>query len=151
MATGKLIAGTKTSLTVTGLGTLASATYVVSASYDNSTNDPVDLVVEVSLATTNTPAGNKQVLVFAQASYDAGSTWQSGPTSGTTTTDEPDLTFLGSVPMGAATTTHTKSFSVGAAYGGALPPLVRIVLKNDLGVALTSGSAATIEYSYTVA
>lgn len=151
MATGKLHAGTKTSLTVTGLSTLASATYVASSSYDNSTNDPVDLVVEVSVATTNTPAGNKQLLVFAQASFDAGTTWQSGPTSGTTTTDEPDLTFLGSVPMNTASVTHTKSFSVGAAYSGALPPMVRLVLRNDLGVALTGGSVSTVEYRYTVA
>lgn len=150
MATGKLNAGTKTSLTVTGLGTLASATYVASSVYDASANDPVDLVVELVLATTNTPAGNKQAVVFAQASYD-NSVFQSGPTSGTTTTDEPDLTFLGTVPMNTATTTHTKSFSVGSAYGGALPPYVKIIIKNDLGVALTSGTAATIEYSYTVA
>lgn len=150
MATGKIVAGTKTSLTVTGFSTLASATYVASSTYDNTTNKPIDLVVEVTAQTTNTAAGNKQVKVFAQASYD-NSVFQTGPTSGTTTTDEPDLTFLGVVPMNTNSTNHIKSFSVAAAYAGSLPPYVKIILQNDLGVALTSGSVSTIEYSYTVA
>jgi hypothetical protein len=150
MATINVAWGTKTALTVTGLPTLASATYVVSNSYSLTTTKPVDLAVEVSVATTNVPAGNQQVVVFAQASYDGGATWQSGPTSGTTVTDEPDLTFLGTVPVRTATTTHTKSFTLAAAYGGNPPPVVRLVLKNDLGVALTSGSVSTIEASATV-
>ena len=150
MATVKQVVGTLTSLTVTGFSTLASGTYVASAVYNNTTNAPLDLMVEVTAATTNTPSGNKQVVVFAQASYD-NSNWQSGPTSGTTTTDEPDLTFLGVVPLATASTTERKSFSVASAYGGVLPPYLKIILKNDLGVALTSGSAATAEISSTVA
>jgi hypothetical protein len=47
--------GTRTSLTVTGLGTLASATYVASSAYTANTNKPLDVVVEVECATTNTP------------------------------------------------------------------------------------------------
>ena len=150
MATVKQVVGTLTSLTVTGFGTLASGTYVASSVYNNTTNQPLDLMVEVTAATTNTPGGNKQVVVFAQASYD-NTNWQSGPTSGTTTTDEPNLTFLGTVPIASTSTTERKSFSVAAAYGGVLPPYIKIILKNDLGVALTSGSAATAEISSTVA
>lgn len=143
------IQGTRTSLTVTGFGTLASATYVVSAAYNANTNKPQDVVVEVEAATTNTPAGNKQVAVFVQASLD-GTNFQSGPTSGTTTTDEPDLTFLGSVPMNTATTTHRKMFSVMTSLGF-LPQQFKVVLKNDLGVALTSGAVYTAEVSNSVA
>jgi hypothetical protein len=150
MATIKTHAGTKTALTSASLATLASATYCVSSAYNASTNDPIDLVIEAVIGTTNAPTGNKQAVIFAQASYDNGTTWQSGPTSGTTTTDEPDLTFLGTVPVSAAGT-HVKSFSVAAAYGGIVPPMVRIVVKNDLGVALTTGTLATIEYSGSVA
>lgn len=151
MATVKTTWGTKTSLTVTGLSTLASATYVASASYNTSTNGCLDLVVELSVATTNTPAGNKQVVIFAQASYDGGSTWQSGPTSGTTTTDEPNLTFIGTIPINSSSTTETKAYPIAPSYGGVLPPMVRLVIKNDLGVALTSGSASTVEIGATVA
>lgn len=150
MATVKQIAGTLTSLTVTGFSTLTSATYVASAVYNNTTNQPSDLVVEVTAATTNTPAGNKQVAVFAKASYD-NTNWQSGPESGITATDESDLTFLGVLPLASASTTERKSFSVAAAYGGVLPPYLKVVLKNDLNVSLTSGSVATSEISYTVA
>lgn len=150
MATVKIVSGTRTALTVTGLGTLASGTYVASSVYNATTNQPLDVMVEVSVATTNVVAGNKQCLVFAQASYD-NANFQSGPTSGTTTTDEPDLTFLGAVPMNTSTTTHTKAFSVAAAYGGNLPPYFKIVIKNDVGVALTSGSVNTSEISATVA
>lgn len=150
MATGKLVAGTRTSVTVTGLGTLASATYVQSNDIDCTTNSPVDVAIELEVATTNTPAGSKQAVVFAQASYD-GANYQTGPTSGTTTTDEPDLTLLGVVPMNTASTTHRKSFSLASAYGGIVPAHVKIVIKNDLGVALTSGALYKTEYSYTVA
>lgn len=138
MANIRPIVGTNTSLTVTGLSTLAAATYVASASINLTTNDPEDVLFDVSLATTNTPGTNKQVIVFAQVSDD-GSNWSSGPTSSTTTTDEPDLYVVGVVPMNTATTTHRKTFSLASALGF-MPKYVRLVLKNDLGVALTSGS-----------
>ena len=136
---------TRTALTVTGLSTLASATYVASAAYNCDTNKPMDVLVEVAAATTNTPAGNKQVAVFIQESLD-GTNFRSGPTSGTTTTDEPDLRFLGTVPMNTASTTHTGIFSILSALGF-VPKQFKIVLKNDLGVALTSGTVYTSEIS----
>lgn len=148
MATVKQIVGTRTSLTVTGLGTLASSTYVASSAYNCATNQPVDVIVEVDAATTNTPSGNKQLLVFIQESLD-GTNFRSGPTSGTTATDEPDLRFMGSLPMNAASTTHIGTFSVLQALGY-VPTQFKVVLKNDLGVALTSGTAFTSEVSQTV-
>lgn len=149
MAVVKQVAGTRTSLTVSGLSTLASATYVASNVKDNTTNQPLDVMVELTVATTNTPAGNKQVVVFAQASYD-NSNFQSGPNSGTTTTDEPLLTYLGTVLLQTTSVTEIKSFSTAAGYGGVLPPFVKYVFKNDLGVALTTGTVTTTEISATV-
>jgi hypothetical protein len=148
MATYSTIQGTRTSLTITGLSTLASATYVASSAYTASTNDPQDVVVEVEVATTNTPAGNKQVVVYVQASLD-GTNFQSGPTSGTSDTDAQDLTQLGTLPVNSATTTHRKMFSVAQALGF-VPQQFKVVCKNDLGVALTSGAAYTAEISNTV-
>lgn len=149
MATVKQIVGTRTSLTVTGLSTLASATYVASSAYTANTNQPLDVVIEVDVATTNTPAGNKQLLVFVKDSLD-GTNFRSGPTSGTTTTDEPNLRFLGTVPMNSVTTTQIGTFSILQSLGY-VPHSFKVVIKNDLGVALTSGTVYTSEISSTVA
>ena len=148
MSVVKQVVGTRTALTVTGLGTLASGTYVASSAYNASTNQPLDVVVEVDVATTNIPTNNKQVVVFVQESLD-GTNFRSGPTSGTATTDEPNLRLLGTVPVNTATTTQIGTFSVAAALGY-VPAQFRVVLKNDLGVALTSGTAFTAEISGSV-
>jgi hypothetical protein len=150
MATIKQIVGTRTSLAYTGLAALASGTYVQNTTaYDCTANQPIDVIVEVDVATTNTPAGNKQVVAFIQESLD-GTNYRSGPTSGTTTTREPNLKFLGVVPLTTASTTEIATFSIAQALGY-VPAKFFIVLKNDLGVALTSGTAWTSEISSTVA
>jgi hypothetical protein len=148
MATVKQIVGARTSLTLTGFATLASATYAVSAAYDCTTNDPIDMVVEIDVATTNTPTGNKQLVVYLQESLD-GTNFRSGPTSGTTTTNEPNLLFLGAIPMNAASTTQIATYSIMQALGY-VPYAFKIVVKNDMGVALTGGNAYTSEISETI-
>ena len=145
MPTITQLVGTRTSLTSTGFSTLASATYVATSAYTPATNDPLDVIVEVECATTNTPAGNKQVAVFIKESLD-GTNYRSGPESGTTTTDEPNLRFIGTVPMNTASTTQRGTFSVANALGFC-PYTFKVVLKNDLGVALTSGAVYTSEIS----
>ena len=152
MATVKQIVGTRTSLPFTGttLSALASATYVQNTTaYDCTTNQPMDVIVEVDVATTNTPSGNKQVVVFLQESLD-GSNYRSGPTSGTTTTREGNLKLLGTMPLTTASTTEIATFSVAGALSY-VPDKFFIVIKNDLGVALTSCTAWTSEISNTVA
>ena len=114
MSTVKQVVGTRTSLpfTGTGLSTLASATYVQNTtSFDCTTNQPLDVIVEADIATTNTPTGNKQVVVFISESLD-GTNYRSGPTSGTTTTREPNLRMLGVLPVTTASTTEIGQFSV---------------------------------------
>jgi len=142
MATIKSEVQTPAVLTVTGLATLASATYVTSNTITHSTNDPLDVLLDVSITTSNTPTGNKQVVVFAKGSLD-GTNFGSGPESGTTTTDEPDLHYVGSIPLNTSGT-HRKVLSLAAAYGGVLPAATKLVFKNDLGVALT---ASAVQYS----
>lgn len=144
MPTIKSDVQTTSALTVTNFTTLASATYCVSNTLTHSINDPLDVLIDVSVTTTNTPAGNKQVVVFAKGSLD-GSNFGSGPESGTTTTDEPDLHYVGSIPVNTASVAHRKIFSLAAAYGGVLPVATKLVFKNDLGVALTSASVQTSE------
>jgi hypothetical protein len=121
---------------------------VASSAYNANTNQPVDVIVEVQAATTNTPASNKQLMVFIQESLD-GTNFRSGPTSGTTVTDEPNLRQLGILPMNSVTTTQIGTYSVLASLGY-VPQQFRVVIKNELGVALTSGSVFTAEVSQTV-
>lgn len=142
MATIKQIVGSFNSLTVTGFATLASATYVASADINNTSNDPLDLMVEVEV-TPGTVSSNKQVLVFAQGSVD-GSDFETGPTSGTTATDEPNLTFVGAIPCNTNSTLQRKIFTLAQAFGGVLPPHLRLVFKNETGAAL---SAAAVQYA----
>jgi len=149
MSTIKQQVNTRTALTVTTLPTLASATYAVSSVYTANTNQPLDIIVEVQATTTNTPAGNKQLVVFVQESLD-GTNYRSGPTSGTTTTDEPNLRLLGVLPINSTGVNEIGMFSVSQAVGFT-PYSFKIVLKNDLGVALTGGSVYTSEISATSA
>jgi hypothetical protein len=149
VATVKQVQGTRTSLAYTGLATLASATYVANTTaYDCTVNQPVDVIVEVDVATTNVVAGNKQVVVFMQESLD-GTNFRSGPTSGSVSTDEPNLKQLGVVPMNSTTTAQLGTFSIVQALGY-VPQKFKIIIKNDVGVALTSGTVFTSEISVTV-
>jgi hypothetical protein len=148
--TNKFIVGSRTSLAYnsTDLSTLAAATYVRNTTaYPCYTNQPVDIVVDVVVATTNTPSGNKQVLVFIQESLD-GTNFRSGPTSGSTATREPNLRLLGVVPLTTASTTEEGTFSVLNALGY-VPYSFYVVIRNDCGVALTSGTVFTSEISST--
>lgn len=144
MATVKQIVGSRTLLTNSALDSLASATYVSAGTLTHNTNQPLDVMVEVA-ATPGTVAGNKQLLVFAKASLD-GSNWSSGPESGTTVADEPDLYFVGALPLNTNTTQQVKTFSLAAAFGGKLPHSSKIVVKNDSGAALEA-SGHSVYYS----
>lgn len=151
MATIKNVVGSKATLTTTAMDSLASATYVLAGTLTHNTNQPLDVLIEVA-ATPGTVSGNKQLLVFAKASAD-GSVYSSGPQSGNSATDEPNLFFVGALPLNTNSTQQTKVFSLAAAYGGVLPYSSRIIIKNDSGAALAaSGHSVTYaEVSATVA
>lgn len=151
MATVKQVVGPRTALTTTALNSLASGTYVSAGSLTHNTNQPLDVLVEVT-ATPGTVSGNKQLLVYAKASLD-GTNQTTGPETGTTTTDEPNLYFVGALPLNTNSTTQTRVFSLAAAYGGVLPYASEIVLRNDSGAALNAsgGSVYYSEISATVA
>jgi hypothetical protein len=136
MATITAVVGTRTSLTTTALDSLANGTYVSAGTLNHTTNDPLDVLIEVKV-TPGTVSGNKQVVVFAQKSLD-GTNFESGPTSGTTTTDEPNLAFVGVVPCNSNSTAQTRVFSLAAAFGGTLPQQTKIIVKNDSGAALAA-------------
>lgn len=151
MATIKQLVGTRTALTTTALNSLASATFVSAGTITHNTNQPLDVLIEVT-ATPGTVSGNKQLLVYAKASLD-GSNQSSGPETGTVVTDEPNLYFVGALPLNTNAVTQSKIFSLAAAFGGVLPYASEIVLRNDSGAALNAsgGSVYYSEISATVA
>lgn len=134
MATTTYAQGTRSSA-VLALGTLASATYVTSSAIDLGTAIPYDVTFEVEANANGAPSGNKQLVLFAKFSLD-NTNWGSGPESGTTATEEADLHFIGVLPMND-TNDHRKFFSLN---GLPICRYMKLVAKNDLGVALTSGN-----------
>ncbi len=138
------IVGSRTSLTTSAMDSLANGTYVSCGTINHTTNDPLDVLIEVK-ATPGTVSGNKQLVVFAKGSLD-GTNFESGPESGTTTTDEPNLTFIGTVPLGTNSTAQTGIFSLAMAFGGVLPQQTKIIVRNDSGAALAA-SGHSVHYS----
>lgn len=140
MADIKANTSAASSLTITGLASLASATYAVSSALDLSAVDPLDVLVDITV-TPGTVSGNKQLLVFVKVSLD-GTNYTTGPESGSTATDEPNLYLIGALPLNSNATAQRGVFSVAAALGY-VPPYLKVVVRNDSGAALTAGSAQT--------
>ena len=129
--------GARTSLPVTGFASLASANFAVSNAYVCDTNKPIDVVLEVTAITTNTPTGNKSLYVYLKETLD-GTNYRSGPETGTTATDERDLLPLGVIRMNTASVSHRATFNI-VQFLGYVPYGFKVVVKNDLGVTLTAG------------
>jgi hypothetical protein len=135
MATTATYAQGTRSSAVLALGTLASATYVTSSAIDLGATIPMDVTFEMEANANGTPSGNKQLVLFCKFSLD-NTNWGSGPESGTTATEEGDLHFIGAMPT-VDTNDHRKFFSLA---GLPIARYLKLVVKNDLGVALTSGN-----------
>lgn len=137
MPTTTYAQGTRSSA-VLALGTLAAGTYVTSSAIDlggGGSALPYDVTFEVEANANGSPSGNKQLVLFAKFSLD-NSNWGSGPESGTTATEEADLHLIGVMLMND-TNDHRKFFSLS---GLPIARYMKLVAKNDLGVALTSGN-----------
>ena len=122
------------------MGTLASATYAASSAIDLGALQGLDTVFEVEADPNGSPTGNKQLVLFAKLSLD-NSNFTSGPESGTDTTNEADLHWVGTLTCND-TGTHRDFFSIDH-----LPPCryIKLIPKNDMGVALTSGNIYSAE------
>lgn len=141
MTTAKIALGTRTQLSgaAAALNSLLNVTYVTlgTITHNSSGKVPLDCMVELSV-TPGTVAGNKQVVLFAQISLD-GTNFSSGPSSGTTTTDEANLVFIGAIPLGTNSTLQRRTFSLAAAMPGwVLPYATKLIVKNDSGAAFAS-------------
>lgn len=119
---------------VLNLGSLASGAYITSSAIDLGPSMPLDVTLEVECDPNGTPTGNRQLMLFAKLSLD-NVNFGSGPESGTTATEEADLHWIGTLPCND-TNTHRKMFSLSSLP---IARYLKLVVKNDMGVALTSG------------
>lgn len=119
----------------TVLNNLAAGTFVVLGTivHNSSGKAPFDTHVELAVTPTAV-SGGRQVLLYAQFSFD-GTNWTSGPTDGTSTTDETNLVLLGAVPANSASLKR-KVFSIASQNNFVLPYATRLIAKNDTGAAL---------------
>jgi hypothetical protein len=140
MANAQIIQGARTQIAgaAAALANLGSANFATLGviTHNSSGKAPLDCLVELSI-TPGTVAGNKQAILYAQASLD-GTNFSSGPVSGAVATDEANLIFVGTLPLGTNATLQSKVFSLAAAFGGVLPFATRLIVKNDSGAAFAA-------------
>jgi len=145
--TASTIIGTRTAFSIS-LNSLANVTYVAATPLDlhniiASATAPLDVVIELAV-TPGTVAGNKQALLFAQISMD-GTNYTSGPTSGTTVTDQDDLYRIDRLPLNTNSGAQLKGFSVLQSIGF-IPYAIKPVVFNDSGAAF-AGSGCALYYT----
>jgi hypothetical protein len=97
--------------------------------------------IEVEVTPGTVTAGNAGVIVFARISMD-GTNFTTGPVSGTTSTDEPNLIYVGTVPCNTSSTLQRGNFDLALACGGTLPYAAQIIVRNTTGANLASSGHA---------
>lgn len=134
--------GSRTSITATNLNSLANVTYATCSAVNIDSSDALDVLVEVAV-TPGTVSGNKQAKVFCIVTIDGSdANWTTGPVSGTTTTDEANLYFIGLLPLGTNATLQRRIWSLLDKLGF-VPTRFQIVVFNDSGAAFaSSGNSA---------
>jgi hypothetical protein len=126
------------------LTSVTSGSYVVGATLNHATNDPLDVFIDVQILSGAT-TGNQQCVIFAVGSIDGTNFGKTPLDSGLGSADEAEMHFVGTLPMDANSATHRKIFSLAAAYGGVLPLASKLVFKNDSGATFGTASVQTAE------
>lgn len=125
----KLLYGTTTSLTVTGLSSLTNNNSATSATVDNTTNLFVDVMAEL-VFTTGTVSATGTVELWGKASID-----------NSDFDDDVNDRFIASIALsGTASQTRKRIASLAAAFGGTMPPYWQIRVRNATGTPLTAGT-----------
>ena len=141
--TFKALYGTNNqSITITLASLAASATVGrASTAVDNTSNLFLDALVFVEFE-TGTVSGNKQVLIYAYATVDGGTTYTeavTGTDAGFTRFDPTNLRLVAVAPAVTNATVHKVGpFSVAQAFGGVLPDHWGIAVFNDTGASFSA-------------
>jgi hypothetical protein len=143
MATVKSKIGSRTALTTSALNSLNNITFVSAGiiTFVSSALVPLTSKIEVEVTSGTISAGNSGVIVFARISMD-GTNFTTGPVSGTTATDEPNLIYVGTVPCNTSSTLQRGNFDLASACGGTLPYAAQIIIKNSSGATLAASGNA---------
>lgn len=129
------------SSTILTAGALASGNYITGAAIDlggGTTKVPAAITLQMVATPSAATSGSKQLALFGKWSQD-GTTYGSGPESGTSTTNEIDLALLGALPMND-TGSHVVTVVVQPRARWFKP-----IYKNEAGVALTSGELYRVD------
>jgi hypothetical protein len=130
MAEVTLLYGTATSLTVTGIGTLANGSSATSATVDNTTTLFMDVKVELVFATASGATATGTVEIWAKESID-----------NTDFDDDPnDKLAAVCVLSGAGVQTRKRIVSLASVSGGTIAPYWQVRIRNATGAAFTSAS-----------
>jgi hypothetical protein len=116
MATVKQIVGSFSAVTVTGLSTLASC-HLRAVQRCRQHHQPAARSAGDAGGDAR-HGGRQQAGGAVRQAGDTAPNLSTGPTSGTTTTDEPDLVYIGTLPLNTNATQQRKYFSVATAFGG---------------------------------
>lgn len=143
MATIKSKVGSRTTLTTTALNSLGNGTYISAGTITFISATLVSLTskIEVEVTPGTISVGNSGVIVFAKISMD-GTNFTTGPETGTTATDEPNLIYVGSIPCNTSSTQQRGNFDLASACGGTLPYAAKIIIRNTTGASLAASGNA---------
>lgn len=142
-------------ITIT-LNTLPDSALRASTAIDNSGHRFLDALVQIRIASgASGPTGNANILVYAYASADSGTTFSGGATGsdddfgGVAGQSLDNCSLVGIVNVDAANEVFESNlFSVADAFGGVLPERWGIIVKNQTGQALGVGCAAFYQGIY---
>jgi hypothetical protein len=116
------------------MGTLAAGFYTTSSVIDLGPSIPLDVTFEVEFTPNGAPTSSKQLLLFAKLSLDN----VNFGTGGTDSNDESQLHFIGAVPAYGTSILHRKFLRLNQ-LEIPITRYIKLVVKNDMGVALASG------------
>lgn len=126
--------GSATSLTVTGLSTLANGSSATSDVITNTSALSLDYLVYLEVTTASGATATGICEVYAKASLD-----------NTNFDDDNNDRWIGTLTTGTTgIQTKRKVFSIASAFGGAMPPYTKIRVRNVMGAALTAASVSYV-------
>jgi hypothetical protein len=134
--------GQTISITLDGLG---DGSLRQSTEIDNASNLFLDALISGRIIAGAAPAASRSIVLYAYGSADGGTTRTGGAGASDAAFggEEDSLFLLGVIPTGAGAGQEYEfgPFSLSRAFGGvAIPEKWGIVVKNDTGAALASGS-----------
>lgn len=122
--------GTVTSITATGLSTLANTSTVVSSTVDNTTNLFLDALLEVVVTHSSAPSAAGYVEIYVKTSID-----------NSDFDDDNNHKWVGTLAIGStATGTRKRIVSIAAALGGSMPSYWQVFIRNSSGAAFSAGT-----------